>query len=72
METLCLSGIGPSLLTVPRSMLKMIHTYASGGHLLYQQIELDLFRMAAMYITEFMSEELLELCTTFHLQKVFY
>lgn len=50
-------GHGPTVLTVPHSTLMRIHKLATEGQLQYQQLELDLFRMAALYIVEYMHEE---------------
>ena len=63
-------GHGPSVLTIPRSTLMNIHSNATKGLLQYQQLELDLFRMAALYILEYMKEEFLSVVTSLFLEKV--
>lgn len=65
-------GHGPSVLTVPHSTLMKIHNMATKGERQYQQLELDLFRLAALYIVEYMKEEFLSAATSVYLDNVFY
>lgn len=63
-------GAGPSVLTIPRSTLMKIHSMANDGDRQYQQLELDLYRLAALYIVEYMKEELLSVATSIFLDTV--
>eukprot|EP00210_Caulerpa_lentillifera_P005532 g5291.t1 len=58
-------GQGPSILTVPHSVLQRIHAEAIKGNLQYQQLELDLFRVAALYTVRFLQTQFLHLITSF-------
>ncbi|GMH41796.1 hypothetical protein BSKO_09706 [Bryopsis sp. KO-2023] len=53
-------GQGPSMLTIPHSMVQHIHAMAVQGNSEYQQLELDMFRLSALYVVEYMQDEIME------------
>lgn len=57
-------GQGPCVVTVPHSVLETIHAEAKNGNRQYQQLELDLHRVAALYVVQFLQNRYLHLTTS--------
>lgn len=57
-------GQGPCVVTVPHSVLEKIHAEAKNGNHQYQQLELDLHRVAALYVVQFLQNRYLHLTTS--------
>ncbi|GMH41236.1 hypothetical protein BSKO_09146 [Bryopsis sp. KO-2023] len=62
-------GRGPVILTLPASLLHKIRHSAAGGDPEYQQLELDMFRLAAVYFVEGMQHEIVETATSFFMKR---
>lgn len=62
-------GRGPVILTLPASLMQKIRHSAAGGDPVYQQLELDMFRLAAVYFVEGMQHEIIETATAFFMKR---
>ena len=56
-------GRGPIILTLPASTMQYIRQRAAGGDPEYQQLELDMFRSAALYVVELLEQDIVEAAT---------
>lgn len=54
-------GHGPSILTIPRTTVQRIHMMASNGDEEHQRVELDMFRLAALHVVEYMQDDVMAL-----------
>lgn len=61
-------GRGPTIVTLPASVLNQIRQQATDGRAEFQQLELDMFRLAAVYLVEGMQQEVMDAATMFFLE----
>ncbi|CAD7700965.1 unnamed protein product [Ostreobium quekettii] len=53
-------GRGPIILTLPPTILKYIRRKAAGGDMIYQHLQLNMFRSAALHLLEVLQEDIVE------------
>lgn len=61
-------GRGPTIVTLPASVMAQIREHATKGRAEFQQLELDMFRLAAVYLVEGMQQEVMDAATMFFLE----
>lgn len=61
-------GHGPSILSIPSTTVQHIHKMASDGDEEYQRVELDMFRLAALHVLEYMQDDVMELALSLFLE----